>query len=64
MKNRLRDVVKVSNVVYDEKPLQQAVSQEKKLYGIRMNKGTTMLEHLNSFNKVNNELLAVDVKIH
>ena len=28
-----------------------------------MNEGTTMLEHLNFFNKVINELLAVDVKI-
>ena len=28
-----------------------------------MNQGTSMLEHLNFFNKVINELLAVDVKI-
>jgi len=29
-----------------------------------MNEGTTMLEHLNFFNKVINELLAVDVNIN
>jgi len=29
-----------------------------------MKEGTTVLEHLNFFNKVISELLAVDVKIH
>ena len=36
---------------------------KKQLYGLRMNEGTAVLEHLNFFNKVINELLAVDVKI-
>jgi len=35
----------------------------KQLYGLRMKEGTTVLEHLNFFNKVIIELLAVDVKI-
>ena len=36
---------------------------KKQLYGLRMKEGTSVLEHLNFFNKVINELLAVDVKI-
>ena len=31
---------------------------------MRIKKGTTILEHLNFFNKIINELLAVDVKIN
>jgi len=47
-------MVKVRNIVYDEKLLQQALSQETTI---------TVLEHLNFFNKIINELLAVNVKI-
>ena len=53
-------VVKVKNIVYDEKSLQQVVSQN----GLHMNEGTMVLEHLNFFNKIINELLTVDVKIY
>ena len=33
------------------------------LYGLYMNEGITMLEHLNFFNKIISELLPIDVKI-
>ena len=36
---------------------------KKQLYGLHMKEGTTMLKHLNFFNKVTSELLTVDVKI-
>ena len=36
---------------------------KKQLYGLHMKEGTAVLEHLNFFNKVISELLAVDVKI-
>jgi len=36
----------------------------KKLYGLCMNEGITVLEHLNVFNKIISELLTVDVKIN
>ena len=62
MKNGYGIVVKVRNVVYDEKPLQQVLSQET-TYGLCMNEGTMMLEHLNFFNKIISELLTIDVKI-
>ena len=55
-------MVKVRNVVYNEKPLQQ-VYLKKQLYGLRINEGTTVLKHLNFFNKVISELLTVDVNI-
>ena len=55
-------MVKVKNVVYDEKPLQQAYLK-KQLYGLCMKEGTTVLEHLNFFKKVISELLTVDIKI-
>ena len=55
-------MVKVRDIVYDKKPLQQAVLK-RQLCGLRMKEETTILEHLNFFNKVISELLAVDVKI-
>ena len=55
-------MVNVRNVVYDEKPLQQAVSQETTIWATHEGR-TTVLEHLNFFNKVISELLAVDVNI-
>ena len=45
------------------KSLSNKLYLKKQLYGSRMNEGTTVLEHLNFFNKVINEFLAVDVKI-
>ena len=54
-------MVKIRNIIYDEKSLQQVVSQETTIW-LCMNEGTAVLEHLN-FNKVISELLAVNVKI-
>jgi len=45
------------------KSLSNKMYLKKQLYGLRMNEGTTVLEHLNFFSKVIRELLAVDVKI-
>jgi len=54
-------VVKVRDV-YDEKPLQQAVTQETTIWAMHEGRDS-VLEHLNFFNKVISELLVVDVKI-
>ena len=48
---------------YMTKSLSNKLYLKKQLYVLCMKKGTTMLEHLNFFNKVINELLALDVKI-
>jgi len=56
-------VVKIRNIIYDKKNLSNKLYLKKQLYGIRMNEGTTVLEHLKFFNKVISELLIVDVKI-
>ena len=45
------------------KSLSNKLYLKKQLYGLRMNEGTTVLEHLNFFNKIISELLTVDVKI-
>jgi len=45
------------------KGLSNKLYLKKQLYGLRMKKWTAVLEHLNFFNKVISELLAVDVKI-
>jgi len=45
------------------KSLSNNLYLKKQLYRLRMTEETTVLEHLNFFNKVINELLAVDVKI-
>ena len=45
------------------KSLSNKLYLKKQLYGLRMNEGTTVLEHLNFFNKVISELLVVDIKI-
>ena len=50
-------------ILYMTKSLSKKLYLKKQLYGLRMNEGTTVLEHLNFFNKVISELLAVDVKI-
>ena len=49
--------------LYMTKSLSGKLYLKKQLYGLRMIEGTTELEHLNFFNKVISELLAVDVKI-
>ena len=49
--------------LYKTKSLSNKLYLMKQLYGLRMKEETTMLEHLNFFNMVINELLAVDVKI-
>ena len=48
--------------VYDEN-FSNKLYLKKQLYELCMNEGTTVLEHLNFFNKVISELLAVDDKI-
>ena len=50
-------------MLYMTKSLSNKLYLMKQLYGLRMNEGTTVLEHLNFFNKVISELLAVDVMI-
>ena len=45
------------------KNLSNKLYLKKQLYELRMTEGTTVLEHLNFFNKVISELLIVDVKI-
>ena len=45
------------------KSLSNKLYLKKQLYGLRMNEGTKVLEHLNFFNKIISELLAIDVKI-
>ena len=52
----------IRNIVYD-KELTNKLYLKKQLHGIWMKEGTTVLEHLNFFNKIINELLAVNVKI-
>ena len=49
--------------LYMTKSLSNKLYLKKQLYGLRMNEGTTVLEYLNFFKKVINELLTVDVKI-
>ena len=49
--------------MYMTKSFSNKLYLKNQLYRLRMNKKTTVLEHLNFFNKVINELLAVDVEI-
>ena len=49
--------------MYITKILSNKLYLKKQLYGLRMKEGIIVLEHLNFFNKVISELLAVDVKI-
>ena len=49
--------------MYLSKSLSNKLYLKKLLYGLRINEVTTVLEHLNFFNKVISELLTVDVKI-
>ena len=45
------------------KSLSNKLYLKKQLYGLHIKKGTVVLEHLNFFNKIINELLVVNVKI-
>ena len=56
-------MVKVRDLVYDQN-LSNKLYLKKQLYGLRVNEGTAVLEYLNFFNKVINELLTVDIKIN
>ena len=49
--------------LYMTKSLSNKLYLKKQLYELRMNEGTTVLEHLNFFNKIISELLTVDVKM-
>ena len=50
-------------MLYMTKNLSNKLYLKNQLYRLRMNEGTAVLEHLNFFNKVINELLTIDVKI-
>ena len=50
--------------LYIMKSLSNKLYLKKQLYGPRMNEWTMVLEHLNFFNKIISEILAVDVKIN
>ena len=50
--------------LYMTKSISNKLHLKKQLYGLCMKEGTTVLEHLNFFNKVISELLALDVKIN
>ena len=49
--------------LYMTKNLSNKLYLKKQLYGLHINERTTMLEHLNFFNKIISELLTVDIKI-
>ena len=48
---------------YITKSLSNKLYLKKQLYGLRMNEGKVVLEHLNFFNNIISELQIVDVKI-
>ena len=50
-------------ILYMAKSLSNKLYLKKQIYRLRMKEGTTVLEHLNFFNKVIGELPTVDVKI-
>ena len=54
----------ILETLYLTKSLSNKLYLKKQLYGLCMNEKTTVLEHLNFFNKVISELLPVDVKIN
>ena len=49
--------------MYMKKSLSNKLYLKKQLYGLHIKERTVVLEHLNFFNKIINELLTVDVKI-
>ena len=56
-------MVNIRNIVYNEKPLQQVVSQEIIIWATHERRNNSV-GALNFFNKVISKLLAVDVKIN
>ena len=54
-------MVKIRNIIFNEKPLQQAISQETTIWATQ--EGTVVLEHLNLFNKIINNVRTIDVYI-
>ena len=62
-KERATELWSRVEILYITKSLSNKLYLKKQLYGLGMNKGTMVLEHLNFFNKVISELLALDVKI-
>jgi len=46
------------------KELSNKLYPKKQLYNLRTKEGTTVVEHLNFFNKVTSEVLVVDTKIN
>ena len=51
-------------ILYMTKSLSNKLYLKKQLYGLRMEEGTAVLEHLNFCNKIISEFLAVNVKIN
>ena len=49
--------------LYLTKILSNKLYLKKQLYGLRMNKGIAVLEHLNFFNMIISEFLTIDVNI-
>ena len=50
-------------ILYMMKSISYKLYLKKQLYGLCMNEETIVLEHLNFFKKIINELLVIDVKI-
>jgi len=51
-------------ILYMMKSLSNKLYLKKQVYELHMKEGTTMLDHLNFFNKVINKFLTVDIKIN
>ena len=49
--------------LYITKSLSNKLYLKKQLYWLCMNEGTAVLEHINFFNKIISELLAIDIKV-
>jgi hypothetical protein len=49
--------------LYQSKSLVKILFLQKKLYLLRISDGSSVIEHLNSFNIVLSQLLSVDIKI-
>src|SRR4051812_3314155 len=49
--------------LYMTKSLSNKLYMKKKLYCLRMAEGTSILQHLNAFNKIVSDLLALEVKL-
>ena len=49
--------------LYVTQSLSNKIFMKKQLYSLRMKEGTPVLQHLNAFNKILNDLLALEVKL-